>query len=122
MISATHGTGSGAGASGAETAVDIRSLWSRLDPATRQWLMDHTGTAIVPRTITAALCQAAGQLLPQDSHGQVRLTGDDMLFIRNRAHSAFAAHGTERFFESVQPETSRHGTTGQHSRDSPPRT
>ncbi|HJV99670.1 MAG TPA: hypothetical protein VJ617_11320 [Arthrobacter sp.] len=121
MIPATHGTGSGAGASGTG-AVDIRSLWSRLDPATRQWFMDHTGTAIVPRTITAALCQAAGQLLPQDSHGQVRLTGDDMLFIRNRAHSAFAAHGTERFFESVQPESPRYRTAGQHTRDSPPRT
>lgn len=122
MISPTHGTGAGAGASGTGADVDIRSLWSRLDPATRQWFMDHTGTAIVPRTITATLCQAAGQPLPQDSHGQARLSGDDMLFIRNRAHSAFAAHGTERFFESVQPETPGYGTTGQHSGDSPPRT
>jgi hypothetical protein len=122
MISSTHGTGSGADAAGTGTAVDIRSLWSRLDPATRQWFLDHTGTAIVPRTITAALCQVADQLLPQDSHGQFRLSGDDMLFIRNRAHSAFAAHGTERFFEAVQPEHHRHGTADPHTRGTRPRT
>lgn len=120
MISPTQGRDSGARASGTGNAVDIRSLWSRLDPATRQWFMDHTGTAVVPRTLTAVMCQAAGQLLPQDSHGQVRLTADDMLFIRNRAHSAFAAHGTERFFESVQPEAPRYRTSGQHTRDLPP--
>ena len=122
MISPTQGRDSGAGASGTVTAVDIRSLWSRLDPATRQWFMDNTGTATVPRTITAVLCQAAGQPLPQDSHGQVRLTADDMLFIRNRAHSAFAAHGTERFFESVQPETHLYRASGQHTTNSPPGT
>lgn len=100
MTSSKHGTGSGAGTG---TPVDIRSLWTRLDPATRQWLMDHSGSSIVPRTITAALGRAWDQPLPQDAHGQFRLTEDDMVFIRNRAHSAFAAHGIERFFEAVQP-------------------
>lgn len=85
------------------SGIDIQSLWSVLDPATRQWFMDHTGTPIVPRKITAELCEAAGKSLPQDSHGQSRLNTDDMVFIRNRAHSAFAAHGTERFFDTVQP-------------------
>jgi hypothetical protein len=65
--------------------------------------MDHTGTSLVPRKITAELCEAAGKSLPQDSHGQSRLNTDDMVFIRNRAHSAYAAHGTKRFFDAVQP-------------------
>ncbi|QCO98735.1 hypothetical protein FCN77_14770 [Arthrobacter sp. 24S4-2] len=106
---------------GPGSGVDLRSLWSLIDPATQQWFMDHTGTAIVPRTITAALCRASDQPLPQDSHGQFRLTGDDMLFIRNRAHSAFAAHGTERFFEAVQPKDPSQGHPPQ-STDVPYRT
>lgn len=83
--------------------------------------MDHTGTAIVPRTITAACAGPRTIPLPQDSHGQFGLTGDDMLFIRNRAHSAFAAHGTERFFEAVQPKDPSQGHAPQ-STDVPHRT
>lgn len=93
----------------AGSGTDIRSLWSLLDPATRQWFIEHTGTAVVPRRITAELCKVAGRPLPQDSHGQLPLSTDDMVFIRNRAHSAFAAHGTERFFEAVQPEDTSQG-------------
>jgi hypothetical protein len=119
-MSLEQGAGS-ADDSGRGAGLDIRALWSRLEPATRQWLMDHTGTAIVPRTITEALCRAAGRPLLQDPHGQVRLTEDDLLFIRNRAHSAFAAHGTERFYETVQPDNPRHRRTGPGTTP-PPRT
>lgn len=70
-----------------ESGIDIRSLWSVLDPATRQWFMDHTGNSIV--------------------------------FIR--AHSAFAAYGTERFFEAVQPKDASQAYRAQHT-DLPHRT
>ncbi|QCO98740.1 hypothetical protein FCN77_14795 [Arthrobacter sp. 24S4-2] len=120
-MSLEQGTGSAADDSGGGAGLDIRALWSRLEPATRQWLMDHTGTPIVPRTITEALCRAADRPLLQDPHGQVRLTEDDLLFIRNRAHSAFAAHGTERFYETVQPENPRRRRAGPRATP-PPRT
>lgn len=87
--------------------------------------MDQSGTAVVPRNITAALSRAAGRPVPQDAHGQFRLSEHDMVFIRNRAHSAFAAHGMERFFDTVQPgDTAQHGVSqphkgGQHTRARP---
>ncbi|WP_427170429.1 hypothetical protein [Arthrobacter sp. 92] len=86
----------------------IRSNWNEFDPATRQWLMDHHGAVIVPRTVAAAINRATAEPVPTDSHGQIRLTDEDVLFIRNRAHSAYAAHGVERFFDAVQPEGARH--------------
>lgn len=96
----------------------IRSQWNEFDPATRQWLMDHHSTAIVPRTIAAGINRATAEPVPTDSHGQIRLTDEDIQFIRNQAHSAFAAHGVERFFDAVQPERARHhpGKNGQEWR------
>jgi hypothetical protein len=73
--------------------------------------MDHSGTGIVPRKITAALSRAAGRPVPQDPHGQFLLSDHDIVFIRNRAHSAFAAHGMEHFFDAVQPAAPGHDKT-----------
>jgi hypothetical protein len=89
--------------------------------------MDHSGTAVVPRKITVALSRAAGRPVPQDAHGQYRLSEHDMVFIRNRTHSAFAAHGMERFFDTIQPDDtaqqdiSRHHNGGRHTRARPGR-
>ncbi len=110
------------GTEGGGTGVDIRYLWSLLEPETRQWLMDHAGTALVPRTVTAALCRAAEQPVPQDAHGQARLSEEDLQFIRSRAHSAYAAHGTARLFDTVQPPHPHHNPPGQDTTDHPPRT
>lgn len=95
------GDGSGAG-------VDMRSLWTLLAPGTRQWFMDHTGAVVVPRTVTAGMCRESEKAVPQDAHGQAWLSEDDMQFIRTRAHSAFAEHGTERLYDAVQPRPTRH--------------
>jgi len=95
----------GSGNEESSAGVDMRSLWTLLDPGTRQWLMDHTGTAVVPRAVTAAICRESKQTVPQDAHGQARLNDEDMQFIRTRAHSAFAEHGTELLYEAVQPKT-----------------
>lgn len=89
-------------------SMNIRSQWNEFDPATRQWLMDHHSTVIVPRAVAAGINRAAAEPVPTDSHGQIRLTDEDVQFIRNQAHSAFAAHGVERFFDTVQPEGPRH--------------
>lgn len=88
--------------------MNIRSQWNEFDPATRQWFMDHHNTAIVPRAIAAGINRATAEPVPTDSHGQIRLSDEDVRFIRNQAHSAFAAHGVERFFEAVQPESTWH--------------
>lgn len=88
-----------------EPDINIRSLWPALDPATRQWLMDHTGYTTVPQAITARVCEVADQPLPRDSHGQLQLSEDDIVFIRNHTHSHYAAHGSDKFFEAVQPKT-----------------
>lgn len=94
---------SGSGGDESGTGVDMRALWALLDPGTRQWLMDHTGNVVMPRTVTAAMCRESGQAVPQDAYGQARLNEDNVQFIRTRAHSAFAEHGTERLYEAVQP-------------------
>ncbi|NUU30491.1 hypothetical protein [Arthrobacter sp. C9C5] len=112
-----------AGSAGDEigAGVDMKSLWTLLDPGTRQWLMDHTGSVVVPRTVTAAMCRESEQVVPQDAHGQAWLNEDDMQFIRTRAHSAFAEHGTERLYEAVQPRPTRlppdSGHDASHYRD-----
>lgn len=98
--------------------VDMRSLWTLLGPGTRQWLMDHAGTVVMPRTVTAIICQESEHSVPQDAHGQAWLSEDDMQFIRTRAHSSFAEHGTDRLFDTVQPRPGRRQPgTGQ---DNPP--
>jgi len=105
------------GTDGGGPGVDIRSFWTLLTPETRQWLMDHTGADIVPRAVTAAMRRAADQPVPQDAHGQARLNEDDMHFIRTRAHSAYAAHGTECLFDAVQPEDTGHRWHGRPGAD-----
>jgi hypothetical protein len=78
--------------------------------------MDHSGTGIVPRKITAALSRAAGRPVPQDPHGQFRLSDHDIVFIRNRVHSAFAAHGMEHFFDAVQPAALGHDKNSRNTK------
>lgn len=73
----------GSGNEESSAGVDMRSLWTLLDPGTRQWLMDHTPTAVVPRAVTAAICRESKQTVPQD------------------------AHGTELLYEAVQPKTAQ---------------
>jgi len=110
----------GSGGDEGGTGVDMRSLWTLLDPGTRQWLMDHTGTVVVPRTVTAAMCRETGKAVPQDAHGQAWLNEDDMQFIRTRAHSAYAEHGIKLLYEAVQPGPPRRrpdsGTGATHPR------
>ncbi|MEW1982972.1 hypothetical protein [Pseudarthrobacter oxydans] len=39
----------------------IDKLWDRLEPGTRQWLVDNPGCRILPRTVVAAIAKATGE-------------------------------------------------------------
>jgi hypothetical protein len=83
--------------------MSIRSHWDDFDAGTRQWLMDHPGCLIVPRTLASVMNSGIVDPAVTDRHGQIRLTDDDAEFIRSRAHTAFAVEGINHSFDAVQP-------------------
>lgn len=83
--------------------MSIKSHWDEFDAGTRQWLMDHPGCLIVPRTLASVMNSATAEPAVTDRHGQIRLTDDDAEFIRTRAHTAFAVEGISHSFDAVQP-------------------
>ena len=62
--------------------MDIEKLWDRLEPETRQWLVDNPGCRILPRAVVAAITKATGEQLEQDRHGETVLSPSDCDFIR----------------------------------------
>ncbi|AUZ35669.1 hypothetical protein C3B78_15240 [Arthrobacter sp. PGP41] len=66
--------------------MDIEKLWDRLEPETRQWLLDNPGCRILPRAVVAAITKATGAQLEQDRHGETVLSPSDCDFIRTAAH------------------------------------
>ena len=65
--------------------MDIEKLWDRLEPETRQWLLDNPGCRILPRAVVAAITKATGAELEQDRHGETVLSPSDCDFIRKAA-------------------------------------
>ncbi len=65
--------------------MDIEKLWDRLEPETRQWLVDNPGCRILPRAVVAAITKATGAELEQDRHGETVLSPSDCDFIRKAA-------------------------------------
>lgn len=65
--------------------MDIEKLWDRLEPDTRQWLVDNPGCNILPRTIAAEIKKATGAQFDQDRHGESILSPSDCDFIRRAA-------------------------------------
>jgi hypothetical protein len=65
--------------------MNIEKLWDRLEPGTRQWLVNNPGCRILPRTVVAAMVKATGEELQQDRHGETVLSPGDCDFIRNAA-------------------------------------
>ena len=63
----------------------IENLWDRLEPETRQWLVDNPGCRILPRTVVAAMIKATGVQFEQDRHGETLLSRRDCDFIRTKA-------------------------------------
>ena len=62
--------------------MDIEKLWDRLEPETRQWLVDNPGCRILPRTVVAAITKATGVQVEQDRHGESSLSPSDCDFLR----------------------------------------
>ncbi|MEV7572221.1 hypothetical protein AB0P28_03875 [Pseudarthrobacter sp. NPDC089323] len=65
--------------------MDIDKLWDRIDPQTRQWLVDNPGCRILPRTLAAEIKKATGADIEQDRHGESLLAPSDCDFIRRAA-------------------------------------
>lgn len=63
----------------------IRDQWDRLDPATQKWLTDNPGCLILPRTITAVICNESAGESDFDQHGQMVLSEEDRGFSQAKA-------------------------------------
>jgi hypothetical protein len=70
----------------------IEKLWDRLEPETRQWLVDNPGCKILPRAVVSAIEKATGSHFEQDRHGEIVLSPGDCDFI----HSAAERHDALR--------------------------
>lgn len=73
--------------------MEIAKLWDRLDPDTRQWLVDNPGCRILPRTVAAAIMKSTGVEFEQDRHGETVLSPGDCDFIRGAAEGTGTRHG-----------------------------
>ncbi|MBT2513160.1 hypothetical protein J7E82_06300 [Arthrobacter sp. ISL-30] len=85
--------------------MNLKGEWDHLDSETRQWLLDNPGCLILPRTMSARVCERAAERIECDQHGQIELSREDPDFIREKAEAAGtirAAADTEyRFFDST---------------------
>lgn len=66
----------------------IEQWWDRLDPVTRNWLVDNPGCVILPRDVVNAINRAIHGDVGEPLHGHLELSGEDQKFIR-----AMAGHG-----------------------------
>lgn len=85
--------------------MNLKGEWGHLDSETRRWLLDNPGCLILPRTMSARVCERAAGDIKRDQHGQIVLSRDDLDFIREKAEAAGTMHTpavTEyRFFDST---------------------
>lgn len=65
--------------------MEIEKLWDRLEPDTRQWLVDNPGCRILPRTVAAMIAKSTGANVEQDRHGETLLSRRDCDFIHTKA-------------------------------------
>lgn len=68
--------------------MNIKDQWNRLDPTTQQWLLEHPGSQILPRTITAIICNETDGITDSGLHGEMALSQDDRDFITAKASEA----------------------------------
>lgn len=66
----------------------IKEQWNRIDPATQQWLTDHPGSVILPRTLTTIINTETGEGGGGDQHGELVLSAEDRRFIQTLASEA----------------------------------
>lgn len=95
--------------------INIKAIWHRLNQDTRQWLMDNSECAVLPRNVVAAIARCASahgaadgdaalaEMGNNDLGQQPQLSSDDRMFIRTRTHSVDTVRDGVRFFDAVQP-------------------
>lgn len=81
--------------------MNIRDQWDHLDPATQKWLTDNPGCLILPRTVTATICNKTGTD-EGNRHGETVLSQEDRDFIRLKATEAQDAPRERPFFPADQ--------------------
>lgn len=85
--------------------MDIRGNWDKLTPSTQQWLTDHPGSMVLPRTIATIICKETDQPADRDRHGGTPLSQDDRDFIGDKARQAPPSGPEARFFGAASPQT-----------------
>lgn len=70
--------------------MNLKDQWNRLNPATQQWLIEHPGSQILPRTITAMICNETGGTVDPGEHGETVLSQEDRDFIHAKANETRA--------------------------------
>lgn len=63
--------------------MSIKEQWNRIDPATQQWLTEHPGSVILPRTLTTIITTETGEGGEGDQHGEMVLSAEDRQFIQS---------------------------------------
>lgn len=59
----------------------LSTLWITLDDSVQQWLLQHPGTMVLPRTYVNMIEATTGKTLAIDDHGEHWLTPGDMQFL-----------------------------------------
>ena len=83
--------------------MSIKDQWNRLDPTTQQWLIEHPGSQILPRTITSIIGNETDGTDDPDRHGEMALSQEDRDFINAKANEARTGPPEHSFIDSAQP-------------------
>lgn len=83
--------------------MNIKDQWNRLKPATQQWLIEHPGSQILPRTITAMICSETGGTVVPGRHGETVLSQEDREFISAKANETRPGAPLHSSAGTVQP-------------------
>lgn len=74
------------------SGTSIEQIWAGLETKTQEWLKANPGSVMLPRSVSAAIRRAGGELEQTDAHGQYGLSPEDRAFIRSMAASAPVGH------------------------------
>lgn len=94
--------------------MNLKDKWDQLDSDTRNWLLDHPASLVLPPAISARFGADALIDADTDEYGQIVLSREDHAFIRDKAEAAGTIQApatTEyRFFDTaslpqIKPQT-----------------
>ncbi len=87
----------------------IRTLWTKLDPAVRRWLLDNPGCEILPRTLVNQVEADTGETMDTNEHGHHWFSGEELVFLRARhraevSASDFTPHAAAEVWDEMYTE------------------